>query len=93
MSLIEKDMMYGQQENRMDLNSSVNIFRTYGINHMQQDSSNYSVDYLKRAAFTDELNNYLKVRRERNVINDNEEIVLKYLEERVAQIDKKYKSN
>ena len=77
----------------MDLNSSVNIFRTYGINHMQQDSSNYSVDYLKRAAFTDELNNYLKVRRERNVINDNEEIVLKYLEERVAQIDKKYKSN
>jgi hypothetical protein len=48
---------------------------------------------LKRAAFTDELNNYLKVRKERNVINDNEEIVLKYLEERVAQIDKKYKSN
>jgi hypothetical protein len=60
---------------------------------MQQDSSNYSVDYLKRAAFTDELNNYLKVRKERNVINDNEEIVLKYLEERVKEIDKKYKSN
>jgi len=83
--------MYGQKENRTDLNSSENIFKTSGINHMQQDSSNYSLDYLKRAAFTDELNNYLKVRKERNVINDNEEIVLKYLEERVAQIDKKYK--
>ena len=59
---------------------------------MQQESSNYSVDYMKRAAFTDEVNNYLKVRKERNVMNDNEEIVLKYLEERVKQIDQKYKN-
>jgi len=58
---------------------------------MQQDSSNYSVDYLKRAAFTDEVNNYLKVRKEKNVMNDNEEIVLQYLEERVKEIDRKYK--
>lgn len=60
---------------------------------MQENSFNYSVDYMKRAAFTDEINNYLKVRKERNVINDNEEIILKYLEERVKQIDNKYKSN
>ena len=59
---------------------------------MQQESSNYSVDYMKRAAFTDEVNNYLKVRKEKNVMNDNEEIVLKYLEERVKEIDKKYKN-
>ena len=59
---------------------------------MQQESSNYSVDYMKRAAFTDEVNNYLKVRKERNVMNDNEEIVLKYLEERVKEIDQKYKN-
>ena len=85
-------MMYGQQENRTDLNSSVSIIKTSGINHMQQETSNYSVDYMKRAAFTDEVNNYLKVRKERNVMNDNEEIVLKYLEERVKQIDQKYKN-
>lgn len=60
---------------------------------MQQDSFNYSIDYMKRAAFTDEVNNYLKVRKERGDLTEDEKVVLVYLEDRVKHIDKKYKSN
>jgi hypothetical protein len=57
---------------------------------LQAPSHNYSIDNLKRAAFVDELNNHLKVLREQDMINDNQKIVLQYLEERVKEIDKKY---
>jgi hypothetical protein len=56
---------------------------------MQQEF-NYSVDYLKRAAFVDELNNYLKVLDEDDVTPEIQD-VMRYLESRVKEIDKKYK--
>lgn len=68
---------------------SVNITKIYGINHMQQEH-NYSVDYLKRAAFVDELNNCLKVLNEEYVTQEILDVIY-YLETRVKEIDKKYK--
>lgn len=56
---------------------------------MQQEH-NYSVDYLKRAAFVDELNNCLKVLNEEYVTQEILD-VMRYLETRVKEIDKKYK--
>jgi hypothetical protein len=44
---------------------------------------NYSIAVLKKAAFVDELNNTLKISR---VTNDND-IVIKYLEKRIAEIN------
>ena len=73
----------------MRLNYSVNITKIYGINHMQQEY-NYSVDYLKRAAFVDELNNCLKVLNEEYVTQEILDVIY-YLETRVKEIDKKYK--
>ena len=73
----------------MGLNYSVNITKIYGINHMQQEH-NYSVDYLKRAAFVDELNNCLKVLDEDDITPEIRD-VMHYLEHRVKEIDKKYK--
>ena len=56
---------------------------------MQQEF-NYSVDYLKRAAFVDELNNCLKVLNEEYVTQEILDVIY-YLETRVKEIDKKYK--
>lgn len=56
---------------------------------MQQEH-NYSVDYLKRAAFVDELNNCLKVLNEDDITPEIQD-VMRYLEGRVKEIDKKYK--
>ena len=55
---------------------------------MQQEF-NYSVDYLKRAAFVDELNNCLKVLNEDDITPEIQD-VMRYLEGRVKEIDKKY---
>jgi uncharacterized membrane protein len=56
---------------------------------MQQEF-NYSIDYLKRAAFVDELNNYLKVLDEDDITPEIQDVI-HYLEHRVKEIDKKYK--
>ena len=51
---------------------------------------NYSVDYLKRAAFTDELNNMLRTLPEEEVTPEIID-VMEYLEERIKDIDNRYK--
>lgn len=56
---------------------------------MQQEH-NYSVDYLKRAAFVDELNNCLKVLNEDDITPEIQDVIY-YLETRVKEIDNKYK--
>jgi hypothetical protein len=56
---------------------------------MQQEH-NYSIDYLKRAAFVDELNNCLKVLEEDDVTPEVVD-VMQYLEKRIKEIDQKYK--
>ena len=48
---------------------------------------NYSVDYMKKAAFTDELNNVL-IHAEKTVAKD---IIVEYLKLRVDEINKRYK--
>ena len=73
----------------MGSNYSVNITKIYGINRMQQPF-NYSVDYLKRAAFVDELNNCLKVLGGDDITPEIQDVI-KYLESRVKEIDNKYK--
>ena len=52
-------------------------------------ASNYSVDYLKKAAFVDELNNVIKVMEiESTEYFDQELVVVKeYLEKRIKEID------
>lgn len=47
---------------------------------------NYSVDALKRAAFVDEINNVLKVNNHVDQIS-----IIYYLENRIKEIDKRYK--
>jgi len=61
-------------------NYSANITIACGIEH------NYSVDSLKRAAFVDEINNVLKVNNHIDQIS-----IIYYLENRIKEIDKKYK--
>ena len=48
---------------------------------------NYSVDYMKRAAFVDELNNVL-IYAEKSVAKD---IIVEYLKIRIDDITKRYK--
>jgi hypothetical protein len=48
---------------------------------------NYSVDYMKKAAFFDEVNNVL-IHRENTVEKD---IIVEYLKNRIEEITKKYK--
>jgi hypothetical protein len=48
---------------------------------------NYSVDSLKRAAFIDELNNYLLILKPLPEI----QVVIDYLRKRIKEIDDKYK--
>lgn len=53
-------------------------------------TNNYSIDYLKRAAFNDEIQNVLRII---DVSDQDESIcsVIKYLEERIKEIDRTYK--
>ena len=44
---------------------------------------NYSIAVLKKAAFVDELNNTLKISK----CTDDNDIVIKYLEKRIAEIN------
>lgn len=56
-----------------------NITKVYGTN------DNYSIDSMKRAAFTDELNNVL------NINNHMDQLaIVYYLENRIKEIDRKY---
>lgn len=50
------------------------------------DTYNYSVDALKKAAFVDEINNVLKVKNSVDLVP-----ILDYLNNRVKEIDKRYK--
>lgn len=61
-------------------NYSENITIACGIEH------NYSIDSLKKAAFVDEINNVLKVNNHVDQIG-----IIYYLENRVKEIDKRYK--
>lgn len=51
-------------------------------------TSNYSVDMLKKAAFVDELNNFLKLLPLDDHTND---LIIKYFEKRIKEIDSAYK--
>lgn len=62
------------------LNYSGNTTNISGIEY------NYSVDALKRAAFVDEINNVLRI--ENSV---DKSVILCYLENRIKEIDKRYK--
>lgn len=63
------------------LSYSENTTKTSGI-----DTYNYSVDALKRAAFVDEINNVLKVNNSVDQL-----AIIYYLENRIKEIDKRYK--
>ena len=57
---------------------------------MDAVTNNYSVDYLKRAAFNDELQNVLRLL---DITYQDEAVcaVIAYLEYRIKEIDKLYK--
>jgi len=56
------------------------------------DNHNYSSDMMKKAAFTDELNNLLKLLPE-NLIEDYDiKVITEYIEKRIKQIDDAYKN-
>ena len=63
------------------LSYSENTTKTSGI-----DTYNYSVDALKKAAFVDEINNVLKVNNSVDQL-----AIIYYLENRIKEIDKRYK--
>ena len=69
------------QENKMGSDYLASTSRHSGIDY------NYSVDYMKKASFTDELNNVL-IHKENNVEKD---IIVEYLKNRVEEITKRYK--
>jgi hypothetical protein len=52
--------------------------------------NNYSVDMLKKYAFLDELNNFLKLKPVDQIDKDTQSVI-EYLENRVKEIEKKYK--
>ena len=60
------------------------IINHYGINTMDDC---YSVNALKKAAFVDEIRNYINIQQEDPIL----EVVKKYLEERIKQLDAKMK--
>lgn len=64
-----------------DSGSSANTTKTYGT------SGSYSIDFLKKAAFTDELNSVLLAHH--NTVDMKP--VIEYLQARVEEITKKYK--
>jgi hypothetical protein len=51
---------------------------------------NYSVDYLRKAAFVDELNNCLKT-LPLEQMTEEIKLVIQYLEKRIKEIDARYK--
>ena len=51
---------------------------------------NYSIDFVKKAAFVDELNNVLKIMPIEE-IDQKILTIIEYLEERIDEIDKCYK--
>jgi hypothetical protein len=53
-------------------------------------TNNYSIDYLKRAAFNDEIQNVLSV-MEIEYQDENICAVIEYLKQRIIDIDKIYK--
>jgi len=58
---------------------------------------NYSVDYMKRAAFVDELNNHLKIKDRTEYKEDalqfyQRQEIIDYFEKRIKEIDDRYKS-
>lgn len=62
-------------------------------NSKQSDTSNYSVNYLKLAAFTDELNNYLMVieqtvKEETSDIYYQRQDIINYFEQRISELKK-----
>lgn len=69
------------QENKTDSDYLASTSRVSGTEH------NYSVDYMKKAAFTDELNNVL-IHAEKTVAKD---IIVEYLKIRIDEINKRYK--
>ena len=69
------------QENKTDSDYLASISRTSGTDY------NYSVDYMKKSAFTDELNNVL-IHAEKTVAKD---IIVEYLKIRIDEINKRYK--
>ena len=57
-------------------------------------ASNYSVDFIKKAAFVDELNNVLRVMEVEfpNLVDENIVAVMTYLESRIKQIEVDHRS-
>ena len=53
-------------------------------------ASNYSVDFVKKAAFVDELNNVLKVMEAETPdrVDASIVVIMEYLEKRIKEIDK-----
>ena len=74
--------MLGKPERATVSDYLENTSKPFGTN-----THNYSVDFLKKAAFVDELNNVL-IHVEKTVAKD---IIVEYLKIRIAEIDKKYK--
>lgn len=68
--------------NKTDSDSSVST-----IKHCGTETYNYSVDMLRKAAFTDEINNVM-VYTEKSVAKD---IIVDYLKNRVDEITRRYK--
>ena len=68
--------------NKTDSDSLVNTMKTSGI-----ETYNYSVDFMKKAAFVDEMNNVL-IHCEQSVAKD---IIVEYLKIRVDEINQRYK--
>ena len=73
--------MLGKPEKETDLSCLESTTRLSGI-----DTYNYSVDTLKKAAFVDEINNVL-------IPNNSVDqlAIIYYLENRIKEIDKRYK--
>lgn len=55
---------------------------------MSDNDYNYSIDVLKKSMFMDELNNLLS--RHKN--DETYQVIIKYLQERIKEIDEKYKN-
>lgn len=60
------------------------IIKHCGINNMDDS---YSVNALKKAAFVDEVRNYINIQKEDPVL----EVVKKYLEMRIKELEAKMK--
>ena len=75
--------MLGKPEKQTDSNSSVNITKLYG-------TDNYSVDFLKKAAFVAELQ-FLEAHPDFIENSVDRITVISYLKDRIDEITKRYK--